>query len=191
MSPYYFSSGSTWPQPGHGSWNTNISKSASFSQVREVLFMWILSILHCFSHSLFWSSTTEFCENCLFFNRKKAVRRKAKTKDLTIEVDEREPTTLVIRGRQVTIYFWFLITLLIAISYILCWPGWTRVSQVQATHRLGGSSTNTGISSHNHNQTTNRHYATSDLPQRWILNFHNDCLISGDCYLLWSVSCTG
>ena len=95
-----------------------------------------------------------------FFNRKKAVRRKAKTRDLTIEVDEREPTTLVIRGRQVTIYFWFFITLLIAISYILCWPGWTRVSQVQATHRLGGSSTNTGISSHNHNQTTNRNHAT-------------------------------
>lgn len=34
------------------------------------------------------------------FHKKKAVRRKAKTKDLTIEVDEREPTTLVIRGRQ-------------------------------------------------------------------------------------------
>ena len=154
MSPYYFSSGSTWPQPGHGSWNTNISNSASFSQVREVLFMWILSILHCFSHSLFWSSTTEFCENCLFFNRKKAVRRKAKTRDLTIEVDEREPTTLVIRGRQVTIYFW---------NFVLTtgqWPGWTRGGQVQATHRLGGSSTNTGISSHNHNQTTNRNHAT-------------------------------
>ena len=185
MSPYYFSSGSTWPQPGHGSWNTNISNSASFSQVREVLFMWILSILHCFSHSLFWSSTTEFCENCLFFNRKKAVRRKAKTKDLTIEVDEREPTTLVIRGRQVTIYFWFLITTLTdfdqdeqEVAKFKPHTGWGEAQPIQASHHTITTKQPTGI------------MQRKDLPQRWILNSHNDCLISGDFYLLWSVSCT-